>query len=339
MQDNTEDRRFAKRWVNLAEQRLGTKVLFANDEFFASKDNLIKPGRAIFVADKFVETGKWMDGWETRRRRQPGHDLAWLRLGLSGRIRGFDIDTHHFNGNQPSHASVDAACLSGDPDDQTNWTQILDKQALGPSSQHLFEVDDAFRDDVQRYTHVRLNIFPDGGVARFRVFGDVMCDWSAIEPDRLIDLVAVQHEGKVLECSDMHFGHKDNLIAPGRGINMGDGWETKRRRGPGHDWVNLALGKRGRIDYIVVDTAYFRGNYPDQCSIEAADLGDDKALSLDDPNVWTSLLEPAKLQADREHVFEIDPALSQRPFTHVRLRIYPDGGVSRLRVWGRVHHV
>ena len=168
MQHEPENTRLSDRWINLAAERLGTRVLYANDEFFAAKENLIKPGRAIFIPGKYVDTGKWMDGWETRRRREPGHDFAWIRLGLSGRIRGFDIDTHHFNGNQPTKASVDAACLPHDPDENTTWTCILEPQPLGPSSQHLFEID-----NTDRFTHVRLNIYPDGGVARFRVFGEV----------------------------------------------------------------------------------------------------------------------------------------------------------------------
>jgi allantoicase len=326
MQNENEDTRFSSQWVNLAEERLGAQVLSTTDDFFAEKENLIKPGRGIFIPDKYTDHGKWMDGWESRRKRTPGNDHCVLKLGLPGKIRGVDIDTNHFLGNHPPQASVEATNSEKDPDESTQWTEILSKSPLQPGSQNLFEIQS---DEV--FTHVRLQIYPDGGVARFRVFGDVQVNWESIAKDELLDLASVINGGRVLSCNDMFFSSKDNLIAPGRGVNMGDGWETKRRREPGNDWVIVALGGRGIMQRLTVDTAHFKGNFPDSCSIEAANL---EIAQVDDlENVeWQPLLKQTKLQADFQH--EFDQLEQIGPVTHVRMQIYPDGGVSRLRCWG-----
>jgi allantoicase len=316
--------------VDLAAERVGGKALIANDEFFAEKENLLKPGRGIFIADKYTDRGKWMDGWETRRRRTPGHDWCVVQLGLRGIIKQVDIDTNHFLGNHPPFASLDAVCLTnGLPDeiDALSWTPILEKSPLEPGSQNLFAIS-----NDQTWTHLRLNIFPDGGVARFRVYGVVVPDWSKLKPGDVVDLAAVENGGVPLACSDMFFSSMNNLIMPGRSENMGDGWETKRRRGPGYDWIILKLGLPGTIRRIEVDTNHFKGNYPDTCSIEGCVA---PGASTEDLAIaeWREILPMTKLQAHTRHFFEkelcpIDGC------THVRLNIYPDGGVSRLRVWG-----
>ena len=321
--------------VDLASERLGGKALLANDEFFAPKENLLKPGRGIFVPDKFTDRGKWMDGWETRRRRTPGNDWCIVRLGLPGIIKMVDIDTNHFLGNHPPHAWVDAMSYDGEafPDaafaDSPGWAGILPKTALNPGSQNCFEISDG-----NRRTHVRLNIFPDGGVARLRVHGIVLPDWKKFKPGELVDLAAIENGGIALRCSDMFFSPMNNLIMPGRAGNMGDGWETRRRRGPGYDWIVLRLGRPGTIRKIEVDTNHFKGNFPDTCSIEgcyAPEMGGDM---VDDSGMrWKEVLPRTKLQADTRHFFERE-LLVGGLMTHVRLNIHPDGGVSRLRVWG-----
>jgi len=316
--------------VDLAAERLGGVALIANDEFFAEKENLLKPGRGIFIADKYTDRGKWMDGWETRRRRTPGHDWCVVQLGLRGIIKQVDIDTNHFLGNHPPFASLDAIGLTnGLPDeiDGLSWTPILDKSALNPGSQNLFAIS-----NDQTWTHVRLNIFPDGGVARLRVYGIVVPDWNKVKAGDVIDLAAVENGGVPLACSDMFFSSMDNLIMPGRSENMGDGWETKRRRGPGYDWIILKLGLPGTIRKIEVDTNHFKGNYPDTCSIEGCTA---PGASIEDLGVaqWTEILTMSKLEAHTRHFFERELAPIEN-CTHVRLNIYPDGGVSRLRVWG-----
>lgn len=327
--DANFDDRFAKLWPNLADMRVGTQVLYATDDFFAEKENLIKPGRGIFIPDKYTDRGKWMDGWESRRKRTPGNDHCVLRLGLPGRIRAVDIDTNHFLGNHPPYAAVEACELgSGDPDARTAWQEILPKSPLKPGSQNLYEVA-----SEKRWTHVRLQIYPDGGVARFRVYGDVSVDWKKFADGKKLDLAAIENGGKVLVCNDMFFSSKDNLIMPGRGVNMGDGWETKRKREPGFDWCVLALGHRGRIEKIEVDTAHFKGNYPDRCSIEALNGTTEAVIRDPEAAEWKILLPEMKLEADHQHYFT-NELKDVGPVTHVKLNIFPDGGVSRLRCWG-----
>jgi allantoicase len=321
--------------IDLASARIGGLALLANDEFFAGKENLLKPGRGVFIPDKYTDHGKWMDGWETRRRRTPGHDWCIVQLGLRGVIREIDIDTNHFLGNHPPFASLEAVCLTNNfPRDHSSvdaldWTSLLPQSPLNPGSQNPFRIA-----SEQTWTHVRLNIFPDGGVARLRVYGMVVPDWSQRKIGELVDLAAVENGGVPLACSDMFFSSMNNLIMPGRSENMGDGWETKRRRGPGSDWIILKLGRPGVIRKVEVDTNHFKGNYPDTCSIEAysAPTASTEELTSGKLN-WREILPRTKLQPDTRHFFESELAAIDN-CTHVRLNIYPDGGVSRLRLWG-----
>ena len=322
-------------YIDLASERLGGKALLANDEFFAPKENLLKPGRGVFIPDKFTDRGKWMDGWETRRKRGPGYDWCIIKLGLPGLIKGVDIDTNHFLGNNPSYASIEACVAPESISTQkltsgsVKWVEILPKFPLKPGSQNLLAVS-----GTERWTHVRLNIYPDGGVARLRIFGEVLPDWAKVKKNHLIDLAAVENGGVVITASDMFFGSKENLLMPGRALNMGDGWETKRRRGPGYDWVIVRLGRPGRIQKIEVDTNHFKGNYPDMCSIDRCDAGNRIIDALTWPEFnWTEILFKTKLKAHSRHFFQRELKQSE-PATHIRLNIYPDGGVSRLRVSG-----
>lgn len=323
--------------VDLAQERLGGAVVEANDEFFAPKENLLKASQPIFIEGKYTDLGKWMDGWETRRRRTPGFDWCIVRLGLAGSISGVIVDTSHFKGNYPEHCSLEAATIDGHApverlvDPATQWTEILPFSKLEGDSQNPFSIG-----DERRFTHLRLKIYPDGGVARLRVYGEVLPDWQRLlMRGGEIDLAAIEQGGRVLACSDMFFGHRHNLIMPGRALDMSDGWETKRRRGPGHDWTIIRLGKRGRIRRIEVDTAHFKGNFPESCSLEGTDASnqelDDAAASVS----WTELLPRTRLQAHTRHFFD-DEIENVGPLTHLRFNIYPDGGVSRLRAFGTV---
>lgn len=318
---------------DLASEKNGGKALIASDEFFAAKENLLKEGRGIFIPGKFTDNGKWMDGWESRRKRVTGNDWCIIKLCKPGTVKGVDIDTNHFLGNHPPYASVDGCFIEEQPDtekflsDKIKWKEILSKSSLNPGSQNLFPIS-----DKEIFTHIRLNIFPDGGVARFRVYGEP--DKSRIIAGELTDLVSILNGGKVLVCNDMFFGSKDNLISPGRSSNMGDGWETKRKRIPGHDWVILKLGIPGEIKKIIVDTNFFKGNYPDRCSIEycySPETDSDKITSSD--VIWKVLLPETKLKGDFENTFENEIGKAGAA-THVRLNIFPDGGVSRLRLIG-----
>lgn len=319
--------------VNMAQIRLGAEVVYANDEFFGAKERLIEPADPVFIPDKYDDHGKWMDGWETRRRREPGHDWCVVRLGVPGRVRGFDLETSHFTGNYAPEVSIDA-CSSPErlPGEGTGWDEIVPRTTLMGDCHNYLAPDR----EVQ-CTHLRLNIYPDGGIARLRVYGDVAPDWQVLAQSAPIDLLALEHGGRAIACSDEHFGSMHNLNAPGRGLNMGDGWETARRRGPGHDWVVLALGRAGIVETVEIDTAHFKGNYPDRASLQAVRVeeGGNIEQIVRDSASWRTLLPESKLQADRRHVFRDDVA-ALGPVTHVRLNIFPDGGVSRLRLHGRL---
>ncbi|NND51933.1 MAG: allantoicase [Flavobacteriaceae bacterium] len=323
-----------KSYVDLASEKIGGQVLYATDDFFAEKENLIKEGRGIFIEDKYTDRGKWMDGWESRRKRSEGHDWAIIKLGASGKIKGFDIDTNHFLGNHPPFASIEAIKLSDAIEDWSsadglNWKEILPKSPLKPGSQHFFEID-----SPEIYTHVRLHIYPDGGVARLRVYGEIYKDWTNVDPAEPIDLALITNCGKALYCNDMFFSNMDNLIMPGSGKNMGDGWETKRNRTPDNiDYVILHLGHPGIIKKVIVDTKHFKGNYPESCEIEACHCTNDVDV-LDESHHWEILLPRRKLSSDSEHEFEDDILKPLKAVTHLKLKIFPDGGISRLRVFG-----
>lgn len=311
--------------LDLASDRLGGSVLYATDDYFAEKENLLRAPKAVWKEHEYTDRGKWMDGWESRRKRTPGHDFAIVRLGLRGVVQGVVVDTAFFRGNYPSHGSIEGCSARPEDDVDTllaaNWIEILPKSELKGDSENLFAIAWPYA-----FTHLRLHIYPDGGVARLRVHGEVVPDWRregglSIETD----LAAAEHGGDVLACSDMFFGPKHNLIMPGRAANMSDGWETKRRRGPGNDWVIVQLAAEGLVRRIEVDTNHFKGNYPDTCSIDGT-----RAFSEDS---WFEVLPPTKLQAHTRHLF-IDELAQNGPVTHLRLNVFPDGGVSRLRVSG-----
>ena len=324
--------------IDLAAERLGGAVLVANDEFFAAKENLLKASAPIFIEGKYTELGKWMDGWETRRRRTPGFDWCIIRLGLPGIIRGVVVDTSHFKGNYPEQCSIEACTADGQPDaeeltrDSVQWTEILPQSQLKGDSQQSFGIQ-----NDQRFTHLRLKIFPDGGVARLRAYGEVVPDWNRAKNDGgEFDLAAIENGGLVLTCSDMFFGHRHNLIMPGRAVNMSDGWETKRRRGPGHDWVIIKLGTVGQIRRVEVDTSWFKGNFPESCSLEACNAaGLEIEALMDAAFSWKTVLPRTKLLAHNRHFFA-EEILDAGAVSHVRFNIFPDGGVSRLRVFGTI---
>ena len=273
-----------------------------------------------------------MDGWESRRKRVPGHDWCVVKLGVQGIVAGFEIDTSHFTGNYPPGAEIEV-CRSTDaaPGDDAGWTKVTPRLALNGNDRVYVPIEHSAPG-----THVRLHIFPDGGVARLRVWGRVDKDWSAVDGETRLDLLAMENGGRGIIANDEHFGRVENLTAPGRGGDMGDGWETRRRREPGHDWAILELGTAGVIDEITVDTAHFKGNYPDRCFIQAsAEAHGTPAEIAAQAEHWPVLLPETKLQADHIHHFT-DVLANVGPVRFVRLNIIPDGGVSRLRLIGLV---
>lgn len=315
--------------VNLAARRLGAGVIAASDEFFGEKENLLRPARPVFEPRTFGHKGQVVDGWETRRRG-PGEEFALVRLGAAGVVRGVVVDTTHFTGNFPAACSVQACAVEGSrgPHDllgpDVTWTEIVPRSDLAGDTENRFAVSDG-----RRFTHVRLNIYPDGGVARLRVHGEVIPDPRLLDGVPL-DLAAEENGGTVVDASDRFYSAPENLIAPGLAATMGDGWETRRRRGPGNDWVGLRLAAAGRVRQVVADTSYFLGNAPAAVMLRACDATDTGL----DTATWFDLLPRTPLQPDTRHLFRVGPAA--RPATHVRLEIYPDGGLARLRLYGEL---
>lgn len=320
---------FTKKNLNLADPRLGAKVYFATDDFFADKSRMIAPEAPVFIADKYDENGKWMDGWESRRKRVPGYDFSLINLGHICHVEGIELDTRHFTGNNAPAASLQAF-LSTDAEasDSQAWEVILPRTELEGDSRKFIKLD-----AVNPCSHLRLNIYPDGGISRIRVYGHILYD-PAKHGSEVFDVAAALNGGRPVACSDEHFGVLSNLIAPGKGLNMGDGWETARRRNGGNDWAILALATPSIIENISVDTAFFKGNYPSKCSLEGLYLPEGSPEEqLRSHDEWQEILKPTNLTADSVHAFK--PTKVTSPITHIRLNIFPDGGISRLRLLGR----
>jgi len=327
---------WALRSVNLANPRLGARALLASDDFFAEVSRMLNPEPAKFMPGQYDANGKWMDGWESRRKRVAGHDWALVKLGVRGLIRGFDVDTSHFVGNYPPAVSIEACMCSSDDVEAlkgAQWIELLPATALGPNKHHIIEA----LPNNTAWTHLRVNIYPDGGIARLRVYGQPTGRLDNSHAGALVDLVALENGGRPVAWNDASFGSSVSaLLLPGRGVDMGDGWETRRRREPGNDWCLIELGAPGVIEKIEIDTAFFKGNYPDRCSIQAAYVtgGTDRSLTTQSL-FWATLLPEQKLQMDTVQIFT-DEITELGAITHIRFNIFPDGGVSRLRLWGKV---
>ena len=313
---------------DLASRALGGGVVYANDELFAAADNLVTAEPPGFTPRTFGPKGQVYDGWETRRRREPGHDHAIVRLGAPGVIRGVVIDTAFFTGNYPPFASVEACGVEGYPApedlaaspgiDTVDWTPIVPKSALTGDARNAFAVD-----VEQRFTHVRLSVYPDGGVARLRVHGEAVPDPRFLGHGP-VDLAAAELGGLVVACSDMFYGAPGNLLLPGLARVMGEGWETRRRRDSGNDWVVVRLAAPGVVRLAELDTTHFKGNAPGAAALRATN-GDPAGED------WVDLLPRTPLRPDTRHRFRIG---SDATVTHVRLDVYPDGGMARLRLYG-----
>jgi allantoicase len=303
----------------------------ASDEFFAAKERIIQDADPVFIADKYDANGKWMDGWETRRRRGPGHDWCLVRLGMPGTLAFVDIDTRFFTGNFPPGATIDGCLDEGVPDGSSVWRTLVPATAIGPDAHHVLPVL-----DKEPVRWLRLSIFPDGGVARLRAYGTPVFDRATLASAGDVELSALRYGGRILGFSDAHYGDPWVILTEGRGRDMGDGWETRRRREPGHDWMVIALGVPGEISRLEVDTAHFKGNFPDKVSVQAGWM----APAADETIVcqsmfWKDQMTPQQAYADHIHRFEGAVLAALGPVTHVRLNMHPDGGISRFRAWGR----
>lgn len=320
----------ARRYVNLADARLGAEATEVSDEFFAERGRLIDSRPPIFLPDRYDSHGKWMDGWESRRRRGPGHDWCVVRLAARGQVHAIDLDTSFFTGNYPPEAMVEACDLppGEEPGASTDWRPLLPRSPIAGDRHNLFEIP------VDRaVTHVRLHIYPDGGVARLRIFGEFRIDWARLAADAEVEMSSCLNGARAVAWSDAHYGSPANLLLPDEARNMGDGWETARRRGPGNDWAVIALGHPARLTRGAIETRFFKGNYPDRWTLRGARL--DHAVAAESAGTesadWDSLVGERPMQADAVQEFAPD---SVAIVDRVRLDIFPDGGVSRLRLWG-----
>lgn len=303
------------------------EIVSFSDQYFADAINLLNPAAPIRRAGYYVPTGAWFDGWETRRHNKSPTDWVIIKLGVTGHATGCEVDTAFFNGNEAPAISLEGCVLGESQDVSTaQWEEIVPETPCGPSQRHFFQFS---RATEKLYTHVRLHQHPDGGIARFRLYGHVQPRFPT-DRSEILDLASVKNGAVALSCSDQHFGRKENLILPGRGKDMGDGWETARSREKGHcDWAIIRLGAPALPQKVVIDTAYFRGNFPQKAEVYgyAGRLEE----SPDAKAAWT-LLAGGSMRADIEHAFDVESV--ETPLTHIKLVIYPDGGVKRVRVLG-----
>jgi allantoicase len=308
---------------DLASRQLGGSVVAANDEFFAEKENLIKPEPPTFAASEFGHKGKVYDGWETRRRRDPGHDWAIVRLGCEGVVAGVVVDTAFFCGNYPPEISVEAANADGYPSPaelaDLRWHELVARSSARGDAANSYPVADR-----RRWTHIRLSIYPDGGVARLRVHGEIVADPAFLTGT--IDLAAMENGGRVVGCSDAFYSSPEHLIMPGLARVMSDGWENARRRDDAGDYVIVRLAGEGEIGRVEIDTSYFVGNAPGWIKLSTAD-------QPEPGTAWRELLPTTRVQPDTRHRFRPEDL---RAATYARLDVIPDGGLARLRLYGQL---
>ena len=317
--------------IDLAQSRLGSKIVYKTDEFFAPAKRIISPWPPVFKEGVFDKRGKWMDGWETRRKRMKGHDYLILKLGKPGVINKVDIDTSYFSGNHPNQISLQA-CSSNKkiPSKKTNWTTIIKKSRTKANSHHFFNIK-----SKSFFTHIKLNIFPDGGVARIRIYGSMKIKKKIGK--QILNLASILNGAVPIACNNEHFGRAENILAPGTGKNMGDGWETRRSRGKNFDWIIIKCAMAGKNNKIQIDTHHFKGNYPDKCSLQAAYIKN----KISEKNIvkkskkWNLLLNKVKLQAHKKHNFK-NKLMKNKKVNYIRINIFPDGGISRIRAFGKV---
>ncbi len=317
--------------VNLAEKKFGSKIIYKTDQFFGAADRILSLEKPVFKEGVYDKHGKWMDGWETRRKRGKGHDFLIIKLGKPGKIFDVDIDTSFFSGNQPSKASLEACYSKKNPTKNSIWETILRKKKLGPNKNHNFKIK-----NHSTFNFVKLNIFPDGGVARIRLNG--VLDLEKIKLDRkIVNLSSILNGSTILGCNNEHFGRAENVLSPGKGINMGDGWETRRSRGKNYDWIIIKFGMPGVIHKLEIDTHHFKGNYPDSITVQSALVPKKFKLKkiLNESKNWRLLLGNNKLKPHKKHLFNNNSSKKNK-VNCLKVNIFPDGGISRIRAFGKV---
>ena len=343
--------------TNLASSLLNSRIVARSNDYFAAAENLLTPTAPIHRPGVFVHTGAWYDGWETRRHNPNPYDWVIIKLGVaSGALKGVEVDTAYFVGNYGEKAELLATYAPALTDEEiadpkyAHWKTILSPRPCGPSQRRAWKLEGFDPANPTPYTHVKLHMYPDGGFARLRLYGYAIP--PALPPQGndgnkgLLPLVEEELSsallgGLALSTSDQHFTPCSNILLPGRGKDMGDGWETARSRGPNHvDWVIVKLGLPGSIGKVVVDTKDFRGNFPRAVRVHGLEASSKEQNPSPDHPGWVEIVkgdQPCK--ADTEHVFE-DAHLAvghedTRVFSHVKLTLVPDGGVKRFRIFGR----
>jgi allantoicase len=321
---------FTNGLIDLAQPRLGSKVIFRTDDFFASADRIIDPSAPVFKEGLFDKNGKWMDGWESRRKRTPGHDYLIIKLGKPGSISKVNVDTSHFNGNQPSMISIEACNSKSNNIKNFKWKSLLGKKKTKANSHHIFKTS-----SKSVFTHIKLNIFPDGGVARLRLYGNISKEKNDFK-NKTINLASLLDGASVIACNNEHFGKAENILAPGKAKNMGDGWETRRRRDKGFDWLILNSIDGEKIDKIEISTHHFKGNFPSHCSLQAAYITTKKSSSsiVSGSNKWKTLMNKTMLKANKTHTFR-NVLMKNDKINFIKINIFPDGGISRFRIFGK----
>ena len=321
---------FTNGLIDLAQPRLGSKVIFKTDDFFASANRIINPSPAVFKEGLFDKNGKWMDGWESRRKRTSGHDFLIIKLGKSGSINKVDVDTSHFNGNQPSMISLEGCYSKSKNIKDLKWKTLIGKKKTKANSHHMFKSS-----SKSIFTHIKLNIFPDGGVARLRLYGSISKENNKFG-NKTINLASLLNGASVIACNNEHFGKAENILAPGKAKNMGDGWETRRRRDKGFDWLILNPINGKKIDKIEISTHHFKGNFPSHCSLQAAFVPDKKSSSsiIKSSVKWKFLLNKVNLSANKTHVFK-NILMKNDKINFIKINIFPDGGISRFKIFGK----
>jgi allantoicase len=321
---------FTNGLIDLAQPRLGSKVIFKTDDFFASAHRIINPALPVFKEGLFDKNGKWMDGWESRRKRISGHDFLIIKLGKPGSINKVDVDTSHFNGNQPSMISLEGCNSESKNSKGLKWKTIIGKKKTKPNSHHLFNTS-----SKSIFTHIKLNIFPDGGVARLRLYGNISKTNNNFR-NKTVNLTSLLNGASVIACNNEHFGKAENILAPGKAKNMGDGWETRRRRDKGFDWLILSSIKGKKIDKIEISTHHFKGNFPSHCSLQAAFISNKKSSStiVKSSNKWKFLMNKVVLSANKTHKFK-NKLMKDNKINFIKINIFPDGGISRFKIFGK----
>ena len=318
--------------TDLANPLLGTKIIKCTDEFFAPAKRIINPLAPIFKENVFDNHGKWMDGWETRRRRLKGNDYVIIKLGKPGKIKIIDIDTSFFNGNQPEYVQLEGCFAKNNNLKNIKWIKITKKNKIKPNHNNILKSISS-----KTFNLIRLNIFPDGGVARLRILGNIDLSLQKISNKKNIDLASVINGSQIVACSDEHFGNANNILLPGKSKNMGNGWETRRRRGKGYDWVLLKLGVRGYPTSFEINTHHFKGNFPDCFSIQGISNIKKKSINsiIKNSKKWETIIAKTKLKPDTSQKIKTLKKFYKK-YNYIKLNIYPEGGISRFRIYGKI---